>query len=274
MLVGLGLVVTWARSLPLIAAGTAGHAARGCHLRAAGPGGHLGAGRGAVVAAVPRPGGGRRRRCSASSSPWAATCSASWSTPTRNGCGRPWPRSPGRSVGRRSAGPGPSPPTWPAATGSSPAFTSLLAAGLVAALWWAWAYVLDRRLTSPVEQPGDSRPVKESGWVDRIFPATPAGGVAARTLRYWRRDPRYLAGVAGFLVGPVILIVLQVINPIGNGLVAVFAPTLVGLLVGLEPGPGPVVRRLGPVAARRLGPAWRRRPGRSGVVGAGRSSCR
>jgi ABC-2 type transport system permease protein len=40
--------------------------------------------------------------------------------------------------------------------------------------------------------------------------------------------------VAGFLVGPVILIVLQVINPMGNGLVAVFAPTLVGLLVGLS----------------------------------------
>ena len=110
----------------------------------------------------------------------------------------------------------------------------VLAAGLVAALWWGWAYALDRRLTSPVEQPGDSRPVKESSWVDRIFPDTPAGGVAARTLRYWRRDPRYLAGVAGFLVGPVILIVLQVINPVSNGLVAVFAPTLVGLLVGLS----------------------------------------
>jgi ABC-2 type transport system permease protein len=110
----------------------------------------------------------------------------------------------------------------------------MLAAGLVAGLWWGWAYALERRLTSPVEQPGDSRPVKASGWVDRIFPDTPAGGVAARTLRYWRRDPRYLAGVAGFLVGPVILIVLQLINPMANGLVAVFAPTLVGLLVGLS----------------------------------------
>jgi ABC-2 type transport system permease protein len=110
----------------------------------------------------------------------------------------------------------------------------VLAAGLVLALWFSWAYVLERRLTSPVEQPGDSRPVKESSWVDRIFPATPAGGVAARTLRYWRRDPRYLAGVAGFLVGPIILIVLHVINPMGNGLVAAFAPTLVGLLVGLS----------------------------------------
>jgi ABC-2 type transport system permease protein len=110
----------------------------------------------------------------------------------------------------------------------------LLAAGLVAALWRTWAHVLDRRLTSPVEQPGDSRPVKASARVDRFFPTSPAGGVAARTLRYWRRDPRYLAGVAGFLVGPVILIVLQVVNPMGSGLVAVFAPSLVGLLVGVS----------------------------------------
>jgi ABC-2 type transport system permease protein len=109
----------------------------------------------------------------------------------------------------------------------------LLAAALAATLWRAWAYVLDRRLTSPIEQAGDSRPVKESVWLDRIFPATPAGGVAVRTLRYWRRDPRYVAGVAGFLIGPIILIVVQVLTPMGNGLVAVFAPTLVGLLVGL-----------------------------------------
>ena len=55
----------------------------------------------------------------------------------------------------------------------------LLAVALVAVLWWAWAYFLDRRLTSPVEAAGDSRPVRGSSWVDRLYPATPAGGVAA-----------------------------------------------------------------------------------------------
>ena len=90
------------------------------------------------------------------------------------------------------------------------------------------------RLTSPVERPGDSRQVAEFGWVDRLFPATPAGGVAARTLRYWRRDPRYLAGIAGFLIAPVILIVAAAGQSDGEPLVAAFAPTLVGLLVGLS----------------------------------------
>lgn len=110
----------------------------------------------------------------------------------------------------------------------------VLAVGLVAGLWRAWAYALDRRLTSPIEPAGEARPVRASRWVDGAFPATPAGGVAARTLRYWRRDPRYLAGVAGFLIGPIILIVLQIINPNGTGVVAAFAPCLVSLLLGVS----------------------------------------
>jgi ABC-2 type transport system permease protein len=54
------------------------------------------------------------------------------------------------------------------------------------------------------------------------------------TLRYWRLDPRYLAGIAGFLIGPIVLIVIQMINPQGSAAVAVFAPSLLGLLVGFS----------------------------------------
>jgi ABC-2 type transport system permease protein len=110
----------------------------------------------------------------------------------------------------------------------------LLAAGLVAALWWAWHHFLTLRLTSPTQAGAQGRRVAESSWVDRIFPATPAGGVAARTLRYWRRDPRYLASLAGFCVGPVVLVTAQVVNPEASAAVAVFAPSLIGLLVGLS----------------------------------------
>ena len=110
----------------------------------------------------------------------------------------------------------------------------LLAAALVATLWRAWHHFLTLRLTSPTQGGAEGRKVAESSWVDRIFPATPAGGVAARTLRYWRRDPRYLAALAGFLVGPVILLVTQVANPYTVPVVAVLAPSLVGLLVGLS----------------------------------------
>ena len=90
------------------------------------------------------------------------------------------------------------------------------------------------RLVSPIEGGGTASKVRDSTAIERLYPATPAGGVAGRTLRYWRRDPRYLAGIAGFLIGPIVLIVTQMINPQAAPLLAVFAPSLLGLLVGFS----------------------------------------
>ena len=92
----------------------------------------------------------------------------------------------------------------------------LLAAAFVAVLWLVWGYYLDKRLTEPLEAARGAGRMRGGDWVDRLYPATPVGGVAARTLRYWRRDPRYVAGIAGFLIGPVILMVAQVANPYGS----------------------------------------------------------
>ncbi|HEU5484307.1 MAG TPA: hypothetical protein VFU98_05325 [Microlunatus sp.] len=108
----------------------------------------------------------------------------------------------------------------------------LLAVAFVAALWRGWGFYLDRRLTEPLEASRGAGRVRSGGLVDRLYPATPAGGVAARTLRYWRRDPRYVAGIAGFLIGPVILMVAQLANPYGQQLVAAFAPALLCWLIG------------------------------------------
>lgn len=108
----------------------------------------------------------------------------------------------------------------------------LLAIVLVVALWRGWAYYLDRRLTEPLDATSGASRVRSGGLVDRLYPASPAGGVAARTLRYWRRDPRYVAGIAGFLIGPVILMVAQLANPSGQLLVAAFAPALLCWLIG------------------------------------------
>ena len=108
----------------------------------------------------------------------------------------------------------------------------VLAVAFVALLWWGWQHYLDRRLTEPLEASRGAGRVRSGGWADRIYPATPAGGVAARTLHYWRRDPRYVAGIAGFLIGPVILMVAQLANPYGQLLVAAFAPTLLCWLIG------------------------------------------
>jgi ABC-2 type transport system permease protein len=110
----------------------------------------------------------------------------------------------------------------------------VLAAGLVVGLWFAWGHFLAARLVSPTEALGGSSKVRESTLVERLYPPTVAGGIAARTLRYWRRDPRYFAGIAGFMIAPVVIIVTQVANPHGSGEVAVLAPSLVGLVIGIS----------------------------------------
>jgi ABC-2 type transport system permease protein len=110
----------------------------------------------------------------------------------------------------------------------------ILATGLVGLLWLAWRHFLALRLVSPIDGGGTTSKVRDSTAIDRLYPASPAGGVAGRTLRYWRRDPRYLAGIAGFLIGPIVLIITQVINAQASAAVAVFAPSLLGMLVGFS----------------------------------------
>ncbi len=110
----------------------------------------------------------------------------------------------------------------------------VLASALVAVLWVAWQHFLGEHLVGPATAASGNLHVKRSGWVDRLYPGTPAGGVAARSLRYWRRDPRYLAAGAGFLIGPLVLIVLQAVRPEQIGSTALLAPLLIGSMVGLS----------------------------------------
>ncbi len=109
----------------------------------------------------------------------------------------------------------------------------VLAVVLVAGLWWVWGHFLAARLVEPSEAGGAAHRVHSSTVVDRLYPVSPAGGVAVRTLRYWRRDPRYLAGVAGIAIAPVVVMVTQLSND-GGSAVVMFAPSLLGLLVGLS----------------------------------------
>ena len=92
-----------------------------------------------------------------------------------------------------------------------------LATGLTLGLCAAWGRFLGARLVEPIEGGRGSTRVREAGFVDRLYPASPAGGVAGRALRYWRRDPRYVAGIAGFLIAPVVIIVTQLTNPQAGG---------------------------------------------------------
>ncbi len=110
----------------------------------------------------------------------------------------------------------------------------LLGCGLVAGLWVAWGRFLDRSLTSALEPGGGTvRAVGAAGLADRLFTAGAAGAVAARCLRYWRRDPRYLAALGGICVAPIVIIATQLIDTgSGSRPAAAFAPVFLALLVG------------------------------------------
>ncbi|QCR18855.1 hypothetical protein [Agrococcus sp. SGAir0287] len=107
----------------------------------------------------------------------------------------------------------------------------LVALATVALLWWAWGAQLAARLVAPVEASGGGR-VRSGGIVDRLVPATPVGAIAARGVRFTRRDPRHLLNAIAVLVLPLILVGSQLIG--GQALdprLALFLPLVMALMV-------------------------------------------
>lgn len=82
-----------------------------------------------------------------------------------------------------------------------------LSLGTLGLLTWAWERSLVKDLTSPLESTGDAERVAATNRLDRLFPNSPAGAVARRSVRYWRRDPRRLAQAVGLIAVPVVLVI-------------------------------------------------------------------
>jgi ABC-2 type transport system permease protein len=85
-----------------------------------------------------------------------------------------------------------------------------LAAGLVVVGLLGWAALLDRALLDRSDSGGTQARAGRSV-LDRL-PATPLWAVATRSLRYWRRDPRYVMAVVGILAGGLVPVVLITVN--------------------------------------------------------------
>ena len=78
---------------------------------------------------------------------------------------------------------------------------------------WAYSAILDKALVTPAKTQSTSVLVKDfiarvAGirWVKGTL--VPVAAIAARCLRYWRRDPRYLGQIVGMLMMPVIFTVI------------------------------------------------------------------
>jgi ABC-2 type transport system permease protein len=80
----------------------------------------------------------------------------------------------------------------------------VIAAATAALLWLAW----DRLVAHMVLTPQREQVVKTyggMGWFD-VMPARPAAVVAARSITYWGRDPRYLVSIVIIPVVPLLMI--------------------------------------------------------------------
>ena len=108
----------------------------------------------------------------------------------------------------------------------------VLAAALVAGGTYLWSVLLDRALVDQADG-GGTRARVGGSLLDRL-PATPMWAITARSLRYWRRDPRYLVGVLGVLVGGTVPIIAIASQPSsGPKVILLGAGPLVGSLLGL-----------------------------------------
>ena len=84
----------------------------------------------------------------------------------------------------------------------------LIAVATAALLWLAWRGLVSLMLVTP----GHEAEVREHsglGWFGRT-PTTPTGAVAARSLTYWARDPRYYAQLVIVPVVPIVTVIVFV----------------------------------------------------------------
>ncbi|WP_156759863.1 hypothetical protein [Microbacterium karelineae] len=86
-----------------------------------------------------------------------------------------------------------------------------IAGATLAALWLAARAMLAARLVAPIAHRGGGQ-IRGGAILDRMLPSTPAGAIAARVLRYRRRDPRHIINVVTMLLLPVLLSIPQLMS--------------------------------------------------------------
>jgi ABC-2 type transport system permease protein len=103
-----------------------------------------------------------------------------------------------------------------------------IAAATLAALWLLWGWSIERSLAVAPHTASRRTTTNKLG-VFSVVPATPAGAVAARSLTYWFRDPRYLRSL---IIVPLVPALFIFYSSIGNsfGMVNAAGPIVAFLL--------------------------------------------
>lgn len=118
----------------------------------------------------------------------------------------------------------------------SAALRIVIALATVVVLWFTAQRLLDARLVAPIQSSGGGR-VRSGKILDRMLPAGPVGAIAARTLRFFRRDPRHLVNIAMLVVLPGLFLALSLMNGIETvgfdfSAAIILIPTVNALLTG------------------------------------------
>lgn len=110
------------------------------------------------------------------------------------------------------------------------AVIAVLSVVVLAALWF-W---LVHRLMTTTERPGAARQRRGLGWFD-LTGGTAAGGIAARSIIYWFRDPRYLVNMIVVPVAAALTIIPLVLVGVPFEFAVLVPAPLIALFLGWLP---------------------------------------
>lgn len=110
---------------------------------------------------------------------------------------------------------------------AAPLAVAFVTLAVLAALWM---WLVDRLLTT-TERPGSARERRGLGWF-AVTPGTATGGIAARSLVYWLRDPRYLVNIVIVPIAAVVTIAPLILVGVPIEVAALVPAPLMALFLG------------------------------------------
>lgn len=113
---------------------------------------------------------------------------------------------------------------------AAPAVIAVLSVAALAALWF---WLVDRLMTT-TERPGAARQRRGLGWFD-LTGGTAAGGIAARSIIYWFRDPRYLVNMIIVPIAAALTIVPLLLVGVPFEFAVLLPAPLIALFLGWLP---------------------------------------
>lgn len=115
--------------------------------------------------------------------------------------------------------------------GVAPAIVKLLlTAATIGLLWLAWQAFVARLIVAP-ERLGAGADSAGLGWFD-LLPGRPAGVIAARSITYWLRDPRYLVSLVIIPIAPFIFFVPMLVAGVPLNVLALVPLPVMCLFLG------------------------------------------